>query len=235
MSSQDSIISNSSIEETTKIYKSTRIVDSNVGENCTIGDNSSILKSKIEDGVIINRNCAIDRSVVGFATYFNQNDIIKNAVIGKFCCISWNVTIYGESKHNFNAPSMYTSYHWNHVFGFNNVNNAEIDNKAKTIIGNDVWIGNGAIIINAVSIGDGSIIGAGTVVTKDVPPYSVVVGVPGKVIKKRFDDKTIERLLDIKWWDWPHDIISQHEEILRIKPISEETLQQMEHISNNLK
>ena len=72
-------------------------------------------------------------------------------------------------------------------------------------------------------------------VTKDVPPYSVVVGVPGKVIKKRFDDKTIERLLDIKWWNWPLDIISQHEDIIRIKPISEETLLQMELISNNLK
>lgn len=230
----ESIIKNSCIGETSKIYNAVRITGSKIGENCSIGDNTSILKSTIDDGVIVNRNCAIDRSEVGFATYFNQNDVVKNALIGKFCCISWNVTIYGESKHNFNAPSMYTSYHWNYVFGKKTENNNEVDIKGKTTIGNDVWIGNGAIVINGVTVGDGSIIGAGAVVTKDVPPYCVVAGVPARVIRKRFDDETIERLLRIKWWNWPLEEIAKHEELLRIKQLSEQSLHQMEEILKGL-
>lgn len=235
MSLQDSIIKNSSIKDSTKVYKSTRITDSIIGENCSIGDNTSVLKSTIGNGVIINRNCAIDRSEVGFATYFNQNDVVKNAIIGKFCCISWNVTIYGESKHNFKAPSMYTSYHWNHVFGIDNKKNAEVECKAKTTIGNDVWIGNGAIIINGVSVGDGAVIGAGAVVTKDVAPYSVVAGVPAKQIKQRFDDKTVIQLLEIKWWNWPPEVIGENERLLRIESLSPRNIEKLLAISERIK
>lgn len=71
----------------------------------------------------------------------------------------------------------------------------------ETIIGNDVWIGTNAIILKGVNVGTGAVIGAGTIVTKDVPPYSVVVGVPGKVIKYRFDSSTIDKLLSSKWWE----------------------------------
>ncbi|MBD8577734.1 CatB-related O-acetyltransferase [Pseudomonas syringae] len=72
----------------------------------------------------------------------------------------------------------------------------------KTVIGNDVWIGHGAFIVNGVTIGDGCVIGGHSVVTKDVEPYSIVVGNPGKVIKKRFSDDIIASLLDLKWWDY---------------------------------
>lgn len=69
-------------------------------------------------------------------------------------------------------------------------------------IGNDVWIGYGAVILRGVSIGDGAIVGAGAVVTKDVDPYTIVGGVPAKTIRKRFNEKIIRQLLKIKWWDW---------------------------------
>jgi acetyltransferase-like isoleucine patch superfamily enzyme len=153
-------------------------------------------------------------------------------MIGKFCCISWNVTIYAGENHNFNAPSMYTSYHWRHIFGSSTPQPPM--SGSKTTIGNDVWIGNGAIIINGASVGDGAIIGAGAVVTKDVPPYSIVAGVPAKVIRMRFDDTTINRLLKIKWWNWSLDVIAQHEALLRINSISEDSIQQMEAVSRSL-
>lgn len=79
----------------------------------------------------------------------------------------------------------------------------------QVIIGNDVWIGEGGCILSGVKIGDGSIVGAHAVVTKDVEPYTIVAGVPARELKKRFDKKIIERLLEIKWWDWNDEEISR--------------------------
>ena len=81
--------------------------------------------------------------------------------------------------------------------------------KGDILIGNDVWIATEAIIMSGVTIGDGAVIGARAVVTKDVPPYSIVAGNPAIMIKKRFDDKTIQRLLEIKWWDWDNSKIRE--------------------------
>lgn len=225
-------IKNSIIAESAKTFKDVKIVDSEIGAHSTVGDNSNLLKSKLGEYVAVNRNCVLDKSEMGFGSYINQNTTLKNAVVGKFCCISWNVCLYGGSSHNYGAPSMYTAYHWKHIFGESVEKTGE--EKSKTTIGNDVWIGNGAIVINGVSVGDGAIIGAGAVVTKDVPPYSVVAGVPAKVIKKRFSDDVIERLEKIQWWNWPLSTISENEKLLRIDTISEESLLAMEKISSEL-
>lgn len=79
--------------------------------------------------------------------------------------------------------------------------------KGDTIIGNDVWIGENVTILPGVHIGDGAIIGANSVVAKDIEPYSIAVGNPCRVVKKRFDDETIEKLLELKWWDWGEEKI----------------------------
>lgn len=84
------------------------------------------------------------------------------------------------------------------------------DNKGNIIIGNDVWIGYEAVILSGVTIGDGAIIGTHTVVTKDVPPYTIVGGVPAKPIRKRFNPQIIDALLHIKWWEWPKERLRQH-------------------------
>lgn len=78
------------------------------------------------------------------------------------------------------------------------------------MIGNDVWIGYEAVILSGVTIGDGAVVGARAVVTKDVPPYTIVGGVPASKIRRRFSDETISRLLDLKWWEWPTERIAQN-------------------------
>ncbi|MCI8771734.1 MAG: CatB-related O-acetyltransferase [Lachnospiraceae bacterium] len=95
------------------------------------------------------------------------------------------------------------------------------DNKGDIIIGNDVWIGYEAVILSGVTIGDGAIIGTRAVVTKDIPPYTIVGGVPAKPIRKRFDDVTIARLLELKWWDWSEERIKTNLKIIQSGRIDE--------------
>ncbi len=95
----------------------------------------------------------------------------------------------------------------------------ELPYKGDTVIENDVWIGQNVTVMPGVHIGDGAIIGANSVVAKDIPPYSVAIGNPAGVVKKRFDDKTIERLLDLKLWDMPIETIEENFELLQDKNI----------------
>lgn len=133
----------------------------------------------------------------------------EKLIIGKFGQIANGVQIITSSaNHQMDGFSTYPFA----VFGepwFSSYQ-PKWPNKGDTIIGNDVWIGHEALIMPAVSIGDGAIIASRSVVTKDVAPYSIVAGNPAKVIRHRFDEKTIAQLLDIKWWDWPIDKINKN-------------------------
>ncbi|MDH6366307.1 MULTISPECIES: CatB-related O-acetyltransferase [unclassified Breznakia] len=131
--------------------------------------------------------------------------------IGKFCSIACGAKfIFNSANHSLNSLSTYTFpiffEEWD--LDVKDITNAW-DHKGDIVIGNDVWIGYEAIIMPGVHIGDGAIIGTCAVVTKDVEPYTIVGGIPAKVIKKRFDEKTIAKLLDIQWWDWPANKIQR--------------------------
>lgn len=89
------------------------------------------------------------------------------------------------------------------------------DNKGDINIGNDVWIGYEAVILAGVTVGDGAVIGTRAVVTKDVPPYTVVGGVPAKPIKRRFSEERIDQLLKMRWWDWPEEKIAENIEAIQ--------------------
>ena len=90
--------------------------------------------------------------------------------------------------------------------------------KGDVVIGNDVWVGEEAMILSGVTIGDGAVIGARAVVAKDVAPYSVVVGNPARTVKMRHDEDTIKLLLELKWWNWPHENIKKHLRFLLCRP-----------------
>ena len=94
-------------------------------------------------------------------------------------------------------------------------------------IGNDVWIAAGAQILHKVKVGDGAVIGAGAIVTHDVPPYAIVVGVPARVIGYRCDEKSIKALLDIQWWNWSDEMLTEAMEMLIQKDINDETIKWM--------
>lgn len=135
----------------------------------------------------------------------NQDKLI----IGKFCSIACGATfIFNSANHRQSALSTYTFplFYEEWKLDKDHVTSAW-DNKGDIVIGNDVWIGYEATILSGVTIGEGAIIGAKAVVTKDVPAYSVVGGVPAKEIKRRFDANTIQKLQQIKWWDWSYEKI----------------------------
>lgn len=129
-------------------------------------------------------------------------------IIGKFCQIATGVRfIMNGANHPMNGLSTYPFK----VFGqsWSGVS-MDIRSKGDIIIGNDVWIGNSVTIMQGVNIGDGAIIGTNALVTKDVEPYSVVGGNPARVIRKRFDEETIRFLLELAWWNWPVERISEY-------------------------
>ncbi len=139
--------------------------------------------------------------------------------IGKFVQIAHGVRfITSSANHNMNGFSTYPFMNFmmtKETTGEDIVKMfQESGNKGDTMVGNDVWIGIDATIMAGVTIGDGAIIAAKSVVTKDVEPYTIVGGNPAKVIKKRFDDKTIKKLLKIKWWNWDTEKIEKNRDLI---------------------
>jgi virginiamycin A acetyltransferase len=133
----------------------------------------------------------------------------EKLIIAKFVQIAHGVQIITSSaNHQMDGFSTYPFS----VFGgpWSSNYEAKWPNKGDTKIGNDVWIGHEALIMPAVSIGDGAIIASRSVVTKDVPPYTIVAGSPAKPIRQRFSDEIITQLLKIKWWDWPIEKINKN-------------------------
>ena len=183
------------------------------GKNVYIDSNS-----KFEGMNTISQNCIIKNSSFGYASYVSNDVELYNTSIGKYSCIGPRVkTIIGTHPTNYVSihPAFYStakqagfSYTDKNIF----IEKKYIDNEKKIsiVIGNDVWIGADVKILEGVTIGDGAIIGAGAVVTKDIEPYSIVVGIPAKVIKYRFDKETIKELLTIKWWNMSQDWIVKH-------------------------
>jgi phosphonate metabolism protein (transferase hexapeptide repeat family) len=153
---------------------------------------------------VIFKNTSIINSAVGDYTFVQKNSMVINADIGKFCSIASGVSIsLGQhpTSHVSSHPAFYSATQ-PLAKTFSNEDRFEPFNK-RTKVGNDVWIGQNAMVMDGVTIGTGAVVAAGAVVTKDVPAYAIVGGAPAKLIKYRFDEETRERLLETMWWDWP--------------------------------
>ena len=167
---------------------------------------------------------------VGEYTYYSDEDGAENfekhvthhydfigdkLIIGKFCAIAQGVEfIMNGANHKIDSVTTYPFYIMGNGWEKTIPNLKELPFKGDTIIGNDVWIGQNVTVMPGVNIGDGAIIAANSVVTKDIPSYHIAGGNPCRIIRKRFDDELIEYLLDLKWWNWAREKIFKNLEVL---------------------
>lgn len=138
-------------------------------------------------------------------------------VIGRFCALAEGVTFVMNGANH--AAGGFSTFPFN-IFGSGweegfDPASWEAELRGDTVVGNDVWIGMRATVLPGVVIGDGAIIAAGAVVSRDVPPYAIVAGNPARIVRTRFDDATVERLVSIAWWDWPVDKITRNLDAIR--------------------
>ncbi|WP_312941863.1 CatB-related O-acetyltransferase [Oscillibacter sp.] len=174
-------------------------------------------------GVITNPNIIVGdytmyNDFVSDPVHFEKNNVLYHypvnhdkLIIGKFCSIACGAKfLFTSANHTQKSLSTYPFPIFFDEWDLDKKGIASAwDNKGDIIIGNDVWVGYEAVILSGVHIGDGAIIGTRAVVTKDVPPYTVVGGIPAREIKKRYEEGIIQQLLQIGWWNWPFDKIQQ--------------------------
>lgn len=148
-----------------------------------------------------------DISLGDYSYISGPRTYIEDAVIGKYCSIARDVVI-GVSGHNYEWVTTHPIIVSN-IYGMIDKSIAT-PQKPTPVIGNDVWIGMNVIIMRGVTIGDGAVVAAGSIVTTDVKPYSIVAGIPSKHIKYRFNPDTIDELMAIQWWDWSEEKIKEN-------------------------
>jgi acetyltransferase-like isoleucine patch superfamily enzyme len=190
------------IHESVSIGKMTTLLHTDLAEHCMVGSFSKMAYSKM-----------------GMFSYIGDYTVVINSEIEKFSSISWGVTI-GPEEHDYSRITNHSFLYSIKAFKLTPYKHySPFEKECK--IGNDVWIGCNSTILRGVTIGDGAVVGANSLVSKDVPPYSIVVGSPAKILKYRFEDVIIKELLDLRWWNIPLDIISENTELFAAEPTLE--------------
>ena len=184
------------------------------------GDRETVyLKNVVTDPNITVGDYTMYNDFVNDPRLFERNNVLYHypvnrdrLVIGKFCSIACGARfLFTSANHSLRSLSTYPFPLFFEEWGLDKADVTDAwDNRGDIVIGSDVWIGYEAVVLSGVTIGDGAIIGTRAVVTKDVPPYTIVGGVPARPIRKRFDDRTIAALLALRWWDWPRERIARN-------------------------
>lgn len=189
------------------------------------GDTQTVyLKNVITESGIEIGDYTIYNDFVNDPRDFEKNNVLyrypingDKLKVGKFCSIACGAKfLFTSANHTMHSISTYPFPIFFEEWGLDVTNiTSAWDNKGDIVIGNDVWIGYEAIVLSGVTIGDGAIIGTRSVVTKDVPPYTIVGGIPAKPIRKRFSDEVISKLLELQWWNWSENRIKEKIDVIQ--------------------
>lgn len=181
--------SKKNLGEVASVHRTASVRASTFGRYCEVGARTKVAESSFGD----------------YSYVVNDSDIIYTTV-GKFCSIAAHTRI-NPGNHPLERVALSHFTYRSSAYGLGQDDAAFFDwrRSFRCVMGNDVWIGHGAVVLPGISIGTGAAIGAGTIVTKDVPAFAIVVGNPGRILRYRFAPEIIASLLRIAWWDWPHE------------------------------
>lgn len=189
------------------------------------GDTQTVyLKNVITESGIEIGDYTMYNDFVNDSRDFEKNNVLyrypingDKLKVGKFCSIACGAKfLFTSANHTMHSISTYPFPIFFEEWGLDVTNiTSAWDNKGDIVIGNDVWIGYEAIVLSGVTIGDGAIIGTRSVVTKDVPSYTIVGGIPAKPIRKRFSDEVISKLLELQWWNWSENRIKEKIDVIQ--------------------
>jgi len=196
-----------------------------LSRNFTIGKGVKLTNSSLGYHSRIAEQASIHFSCIGAYSAIGRYTKITHTSVGKFCAVSWDTTINAVS-HPHNNLSISAFPYVPYVGNFVDKRKQHVQ---RVIIQNDVWIGANCVIMPGLTIGNGAIVGAGAVVTHDVPDYAIVAGVPARIIKYRFDDHVIEKLQALKWWDLDPNVIKQHISIWQ-NEVTSDTIQSISEL-----
>lgn len=214
-----------------RLYEGAEMTGTQYGDGVIVGQYSTVRNSKLGDGVAIQRFNAVDSSVIGDYSYTGRYSSVLHSVLGAYCSVSWGVSI-GGANHDYRKATTH-NFPYEPWRGFvDGARDLERFEAETCHVGNDVWIGAGAIINRDARIGDGVVIGAGAVVTRDVEPYSIVAGVPARRIGWRFDEELIERFTKVRWWEFPVEVIKENVETFKMD--AEKAIELLEEIRRSI-
>ncbi len=201
------------------ISKFTEVTDCILPKSVNVHDHSTLIRTRLGEMCMVGKFSKMAYSEMETLSYIGDYTVVINSIIGKFTSISWGVTI-GPEEHDYRRVT-------NHSFLYSLKSFQLVSEKhyspfeKECRIGNDVWIGCNSTILRGVTIGDGAVIGANSLVNKSIPPYAIAVGNPAKIIKYRFDESLIKGMMEARWWELPVDMISANASLFAIEPTEE--------------
>jgi phosphonate metabolism protein (transferase hexapeptide repeat family) len=178
-----------------------------LSENPAVHPTANIRESQLGAWTAVGARTTIAESSMGDYSYVVNDSSIIYSEIGKFCSIAAHTRI-NPGNHPLDRVALHHFTYRSKSYGLGDSDDKEFfawRRAHQVVLGNDVWIGHGAVILPGVRIGTGAAVGAGAVVSKDVPDYAIVVGVPARVLRYRFSEKQREQLLDLAWWNWDRE------------------------------
>ncbi len=191
---------------------------SNLGSDCRIETGAQVSRSLLESSIAVHQNAELCGVNVGRFSYIARETVLNEVNVGRFCSIGPRCLI-GSGDHPVDwvstSPVFYSNIQQTgRSLAEGLPANASFTERRRIAIGNDVWIGAHVFVRDGVNIGNGAIVAAGAVVTKDVPPFALVGGVPARNIRFRFPPELVEQLQSIAWWDWPEDLLREAQPLI---------------------